>query len=601
MGNIKTTFIASSSGDVQFYLNSKKLNPKNTDIIATTLDAYNKLRENKLEFEVINYTINPQTVNVNYKETAKIVKKILKNRTLREIFAYRSLDLFDFISYDLYFFVSRMLLGYEMYLKTPKLQNKSKVAISKTATDNFLKDVTNNDFIPFVLKNILSSNTVEVLKYTSQGRQIGNNGFINALIRKASFTLFVKRIIGLPQDATAVFLCPGSHAVLMAKIFKELAKRKIDYVLIAHNLTALERIKLKRYGVNFIDRLSMPLTKKDIKENSAEILNLIEKRWQQKKTHFKLGLSKKIKNELLEKAVSYRLKWFLKNELDGLLIDYFSAQELFKHAKPKILITTTDPNIKVLPFIKTAQKNKIKTVTLQHGAYAWVPGANFRSDKIFVWGNYYLNWFAKNLNKSKQSMHITGSAFFDNYAVKKRRSKRDIKSVLILMALPSVFLLQFREEFENLINMLASLCVKKVYLRSHPWQDISGLMGVYEKNLNLMKANKKGLDYYVNKSDAVITMNTTAGFNALTAGKPLIYWDFIGDRRIPFATAGIPAVRTAKEAGKFIEKYQRGNYLPTDKKRRALLKQIFFKLDGLSSVRIADKISEELNKSHKLK
>jgi hypothetical protein len=444
-----------------------------------------------------------------------------------------------------------------------------------------------------VLKNTLSSNTIKVFQDIPQGRQIGNNGFIKALIRKTSFTLFVKRI-DVPKDATVVFLCPGSHAVLMVKIFKELAKRKIKYLLIAHNLTALERIKLKRYGVNFIDRLSLALTEKSIKENSSKTLTLVKKRWQQKGTHIKLGLSRDTKNRLLEKSITYRLEWFLKYELNGLLIDYFTAQELFKHIDPKILITTTDPNIKVLPFIEMAKKNKIKTVTLQHGTYAWAPGANFQSDKMFVWGNYYLNWFIKNLNKSEQSMHITGSAFFDNYVIKKRKSKGNIKSVLILMALPSVFLLQFREEFENLIDKLVSLGVNKVYVRSHPWQDLFGLTSISKNNLTPIRANKQGLDYYINKSDAVITMSTTAGFNALAAGKPLIYWDFIGDRNIPFATAGIPTVRTANEAVKVLKKYQKGNYLPTDIKRRSLLKQTFFRLDSLSSVRIANKIAQEL-------
>lgn len=590
MVDSKAIFIASSPEDVQFFLDSKNLNDKNTTVIATSLDAYNKLEANHIRFETIHHLINAQSLKANYKETDFVVKNILEDRIIKEIFSYDGLDLFELLSYDLYFFLNRILLGYDTYLKTPKLQKISKVWIPKSAVNKYLYDVINNDFMPFVLENIFKKNAVKAFDFEPKNLSAASNNFLKTSIKLTSQALFLRKST-LPKNAAVLFLCPGSHSLLLIKVFKELKKRKIKYLLVAHNLAAIDRIKLKKNGVTFVDRPS--LQTKDIKKNAAFAANLITKRWKGKKRNIKLNLKKNSKNRFLYRSILLRVEWFLKNELSSVLTDYFTAIYLFGNINPKALVTTTDPNIKVLPFIKIAQKNKIKTVTLQHGMYVWPPGANFKSDKMLVWGNYYLNWFIKHLNKDKACMSISGSAFFDNIRLENVKSKSSVKSVLILMALPSVFLLQFRTEFEKLINKLANLGVKKFYVRSHPWQDISGLMAIRNNKLILTRANKKSLDHYIHESDVVITMSTTAGFNTLFAGKPLIYWDFAGDRNAPFATAGVPAVRTAKAACKFIEKYQKNNYLLSDSNRRFFLKQVFFKLDGLSSLRIADKIAGE--------
>jgi len=97
-----------------------------------------------------------------------------------------------------------------------------------------------------------------------------------------------------------------------------------------------------------------------------------------------------------------------------ILTDLLIAQKIVKKYEPEILVTTTDPDSKILPFIKVAKEKNIKTFVIQHGTYALASTVNFGSDKIFVWGNYYKNWFKKYLNKKDSQIIVSGSPFFDS-------------------------------------------------------------------------------------------------------------------------------------------------------------------------------------------
>lgn len=592
MRHSREIFIASSSEDVQFYLDSKVLKSRNIRIIATSLDACNKLESAKVQFESIHHVINSQTIKSNYKETAVVVKMVSKDRALRQIFSFENLDLFELISYDLYFFLNRILLGYETYKKMFLYGGKSKIWISNNAVDNFLQDVINNDFMPFVIKNLRRMATLRMLNMP-QNYSNASYSLLKIPIKIASHLLLARGSL-LPKNADVIFLCPGSHSVLMIKVFKELAKRNVSYLLIAHNLTAKEKVQLRKNNISFIDRLS--LYTKDGDNTAKNISKQITRQWKQKGGNVLTSFKKDSKSRFLYTSIMLRIDWFIRNELHKVLKDYYVAKDIVKVNDPKIFITTTDPNIKVLPFIIFANKSSISTLTLQHGAYAWPPGANFQSNKMLTWGSHWSKWIKTKLNKNKEDLVVTGSVFFDKYRIHRQQNRKTVNSVLILMSLPTVFLLQFKKEFKNLIYELSRLDITLVYLRAHPWQDVKPLAKNSNIGVSIKVANTHDLNYYIGKSQLIITMNTTAGFQAFLSGKPLVYWDFIGDNSMPLSLAGVANVQTAKEASLLVEKYMKGKFSYSETKRKDLLAKVFFKLDGLSSKRVSDKIYESLNK-----
>jgi len=134
-------------------------------------------------------------------------------------------------------------------------------------------------------------------------------------------------------------------------------------------------------------------------------------------------------------------------------------------------------------------------------------------------------------------------------------------------------------------------------VRSHPWQKIYIDYGVISNNhaTKIVEANKENLDYYLNKSQVVITTYTTAGFTALIKGKHLIYWDFIGSESLPFRLADIPVAKSSEEVINSITKILLGKYEFNIAKRKKLINDIFYKLDEKSSLRIADTLYKYLN------
>lgn len=375
-----------------------------------------------------------------------------------------------------------------------------------------------------------------------------------------SASIFLHKLLGrkriiLRNNLDVLIVIPGDHAAKIKCLFGQLKNRRINFLLVIHNLKLKERLSLVINNV--------PFAKVDELANRNIFFKGIELRFGGK---------------------------FGKNR------DRKRAITLLEKLSPKILLTTTDPDSKVLPFIKVAKELNIKTITIQHGTYESAKGADFKSEMAFVWGDYYKKWFIEKLKKDNQSLQISGSPFFDQFKIENLKyEKLPINKLKILLLLTKYLAYEdyLNNEITKLIQYLSRIGVREILLRPHPWQKL-------DKDLFLnagctrIKEETGSLDASLKKSDIVVTLNTTAGFNALIKGKPLVYWKLPKFDVLPF-DSNVPSAATAKEVAVLCLELARGRQKIDDKKRQQLLSDVFYRLDGKSGMRIVHFISKYLD------
>ena len=233
---------------------------------------------------------------------------------------------------------------------------------------------------------------------------------------KISTSTLVNKMLNLKRNSASrdldlLFVMPGAHAVKFLTLFKIIRSKKISYLLAIHNLSLFHRFLL------LINRAPL------IKIGEMSITN---------------GNPKKINN--------YKISKYLLNTLH-----------------PKLLITSTDPEKKTLPFIEQAKLNNIKTITIQHGAYSTIKGADFKSEIALIWGSYYKTWFVNKLNKNPKRLFIIGSPFFDKCNIKQcEHVSKNINQVRVLILL--TFYRDLKKDLDKELLILIQHLTCCVYL-----------------------------------------------------------------------------------------------------------------------------------------
>ena len=175
-----------------------------------------------------------------------------------------------------------------------------------------------------------------------------------------------------------------------------------------------------------------------------------------------------------------------------------------------------------------------------------------------------------------------------------------MKELSVLILLENVYFLKekFETELKKIIGYVLSEGIQKIYIRPHPWQDISFITNAFKNSfeVSIIIDNSNNLNRSINKNDLVITMDTSAGFNALILGKKLIYWDFFGKENLPFRMGGVPVAKSPEEIRDFMIKIINNKFKSFEGKRKKLLKDIFYKLDGRSSQRVVNFLESELRR-----
>lgn len=389
--------------------------------------------------------------------------------------------------------------------------------------------------------------------------------------------------------AKILFVVPGSHIPSLIPLIEELSSRGFDYLVIGHNLTIDEKILLLKSKINFIERDDLG---RGFISEARNIKHKINSRWKSRVNEFKPNF-----NDYLTEILKKKTENIINFEIENIICDYLVAKSILSKVKPNILVSTTDPDTKILPYIRAAKNAGVKTLTIQHGAFAWPSSVDFESDKMLVWGNYYKRWFKKNLGKASNQMEITGSVFFDKYksfAVKNSRRKM---ADTILILLTNYYLRQF--ELENdLVQLIDGLrkFSKKIIVRTHPFQKVPVISLLSASDPHVSLINDKPLNVVIESADVVVSSDTTAGADAVICGKPVIYWPFYGAQLMPFAKYKVAKLaKNWQDILEIIRTYNLYGVPKLDPKLKARFnKDMFFRLDGLSYTRVVDRISDEI-------
>lgn len=260
-------------------------------------------------------------------------------------------------------------------------------------------------------------------------------------------------------------------------------------------------------------------------------------RWQQ------VGNNDLLKNLDWRKRLTY-LKMEQFPELDALVK---LANSIFKRSNPTLVLATSSNDTFAASFCLTAKSLDTPVAEILHGFTSWSI-----IDRDFAVSDYQLVWgeIPKKLRAGfSKEIRIVGCPFLKKPSMIKVFEKDPYSQIrlLVLVTPPfgsvSIFQSAANEDVARMLVLgLAKLPDNfEVIIRSHPSysfkNDLKGL--TIPKNIKIVDAGKTR--EVIEDSDVVITQPTTAGFEAILQGKPLMFFDntYLSSKLgHPFVTSG---------------------------------------------------------------
>tara|TARA_B100000767_G_scaffold68629_1_gene65197 strand:+ start:312 stop:1652 length:1341 start_codon:yes stop_codon:yes gene_type:complete len=305
-----------------------------------------------------------------------------------------------------------------------------------------------------------------------------------------------------------------------------------------------------------------------------------------------------ISNELNNLRKSFgvsKLKLWL-NVCDSIFI--INCIECFfaKNKEVRSVILNSDVHKISRAFVFYCKQKNIKTYVLQHGApvghFGYLPVYAY---KMFNWGTFSYDWFVKN-NTTKEKLVVTGTPKTDDInsiGLKKMNFSSDFISLLVVLNpigedLCRVFLKTIKE-FLQISNKKYELVIK-LHPSSNSYKNLPAeiLDGVNYKLFHL-----EDLHSLIKDSDVLISTPSTAGAEAIAYSKPLLTMDF-EEIKYTLAYESYDCNINFIDAESLLfcledERRLTSKLINYDR----FLKDYFFKLDGMSSVRIKDYVTNE--------
>lgn len=340
--------------------------------------------------------------------------------------------------------------------------------------------------------------------------------------RKIQLLWFSRKQI-IPGSCDLLILTNPRHLIQMEPIIKTLKNKGISVSILTYSVTVPLKNRLDQIFPVYFEKERLLDSK--VKAQTNSIIDNLTKR----KAWNKFTIPKYSKNSTVINYMKWKIEDIIKNEMPELLTDFVLADKVLDNFKPKALLTTTDPDSKVLPYIDKARERGIKTICVQHGAfYGKNSPAIYPVSEFFItWSNITKNWLEKSGHFKKVKMLVGSSPF---HKLSKRQHNKDTSRQLTILFLSTknVFdksLVAFYQR--KLFDVLSETEVNFRFLvRVHPYQNTSNLKSLMENfNHDATFDNNCSLEESLNKSDLVIYENTTAGFDAMLLAKPTVYFN----------------------------------------------------------------------------
>jgi len=220
------------------------------------------------------------------------------------------------------------------------------------------------------------------------------------------------------------------------------------------------------------------------------------------------------------------------------------SENIILSTKPKYVLEADIADPRNRAFILNAKKHSISTFTLQFAfynrdSYEWFYAL---SDKIFVWGVWFLNLFNNNFKIANNRMIVVGSPRFDNLFKKNVITEIiDVnkKDILIISSyeIKSYKKVTKTVNFTKYITELIDTLTKEgynIYIKLHPLEKNINYLNKYLDN-GLQIVSFDNFHSVLNKVKIVITHGSTLTFDALIinkiicypSSKDVVWWDDI--------------------------------------------------------------------------
>jgi hypothetical protein len=327
-------------------------------------------------------------------------------------------------------------------------------------------------------------------------------------------------------------LCVGFTEYINKDIFKpfisELNKKiNLDNVLFINEYNSKEKIE---YDCKTIDINSHAYVgfNKDIKS----ILKKIPKNRDIIKFYCKKGV-KNTKSENLSNYEVFKIFYWLKYIFIPKYIPYvLLSEKIILNTSPNCILEADIADPRNRAFIMNAKKYAISTYTLQFAfynrdSYEWFYAL---SDKIFVWGSWFLNLFNKNFEIDRKRMVVIGSPRFDKLSETFLNNHFVEKNKKVILIISSYEVKSYKNvtktiSFKKYICTLIETLIKdgyKIYIKIHPLEKEINYLDKYLDN-GLSIVSFDNFHSVLKKVKVVLTHGSTLTFDALIMNKIICY------------------------------------------------------------------------------
>lgn len=217
-------------------------------------------------------------------------------------------------------------------------------------------------------------------------------------------------------------------------------------------------------------------------------------------------------------------------------------------------------------------------------------------DNFFVMGELCRDILSEN-GFPPEKIFITGSARYDYFI------QKGISSSLVSAQCPAKVLIvstvSAHLDFEMVqAAFLASKGLNiKLFLRSHPFVKIENLPDYRQYSKAIVSSRGASLEDDLNLADIVLFTYSTVAEEAFLRGIPVLRWQANGFNGSVFRDINVVPAAYSVESLK--EQFRRflndpASFYPDDKLREEILRKCFYRVDGMASLRIAEKAVELL-------
>lgn len=243
------------------------------------------------------------------------------------------------------------------------------------------------------------------------------------------------------------------------------------------------------------------------------------------------------------KDINFLINYLLYNLIPKNIMNIEDALNRFNFKPPEVVISIDVANPASRIYTVLAKRYNVLSVDLQYGHYepTDIEWCFSISDKIFVWGQFYLDLFEKNFCLSRDKLEITGSPKFDylmdkSYFQESKDSKYKIKilfaSTYTISSYENIENYEVIKKFKNnLVKEIQNLSNLELVIKPHPLEDISWLSKI-ELSKNILVSDKRcDIKKLISNCDYFISFGSTTAFDALLLDKVCFSVNYLNTKK----------------------------------------------------------------------